>query len=163
MRFLFSILITVLTSCSQQAPEPKAESPSTAVVSETPSVQIDDYTLPKNPPTKADAEKWYQDFRVAKDKVFDGLFIKKTEEHIKLKTELYELTDRATTLFGEPMTSKLSYCTIVAIDLTEAWVTAAEIVRTGDLDRNAPNRIAAMAWSGGEKYGECLDTMDLLK
>lgn len=159
--FFLTLIAAVLTSCSQQVAEPKSQI--TAVVAETPAVQVDDYTLPKNPPTKADAEQWYQDFRAAKDKVFDGLFIKKTEEHIKLKTELHELTDRATKLFGEPMTSKLSYCTIVATDLTNAWEATAEIVRTGDIDRNPPNNIARAAWSGGEKYGECLDTIDLLK
>lgn len=113
--------------------------------------------------SKAEAEKWYQEFRSAKDKVFDGLFITKTEEHIKLTTQINDLNRRAEKLFGEPLTSALANCTSVAIGLQAVWGEIANLARTSQLDQKTPAFIASMAWLGGEKYPTCLDEIDKLK
>ncbi|WP_035384016.1 hypothetical protein [Ferriphaselus sp. R-1] len=120
---------------------------------------------PANPSatSKAEAEKWYQDFRAAKDKVFDGLFIKKTDEHRQFNQETTQLTRRAEALFGEPFTSEIAVCTQASISLQEVWRNIAEIGRTGNVDETVPSHIAVMAWGGGEKYPACLDQIDKLK
>ncbi len=114
-------------------------------------------------PTKAKAEKWRTEFRAAKDKVFDALFITKTSEHQNLTKKLNQLNAQAEKLFGKPMTSELASCTIAAIDLKGVWQHIAEIGRTGQLDKMVPSGIAYAAWNGGEHYPECLDAMDKLK
>lgn len=114
-------------------------------------------------PTKAEAEKWYQDFRAAKDKVLDGLFITKTNEHMKLNRQMVQLNQRAEKLFGLPYTSDISVCTQAAISLQEVWRNIADIGRTGQVDKMTPGHIALIAWGGGEKYPACLDQIDKLK
>ena len=114
-------------------------------------------------PKKADAEKWYKDFRAAKDKVFDGLFITKTKEHMQFNGTVVQLVSRAEKLFGEPLTSELANCTIVAISLQSAWGEMEQITRTQTLKNNTLPLIASMAWGGGEKYESCLDQIDKLK
>ncbi|MEO7343223.1 MAG: hypothetical protein ABIU85_00155 [Methylotenera sp.] len=114
-------------------------------------------------PKKTEADKWYKDFRAAKDKVFDSLFIKATNEHYKFNGKLVQITERAEKLFGQPMTSELANCTVVAMDLQTAWQNMADLSRAGLKDTsNLPN-IAQSAWSGGEKYGTCLNELDKLK
>jgi hypothetical protein len=114
-------------------------------------------------PTRAEAEKWYEEFRSAKDKVFDGLFITKTDQHLPLTKRMIELNRRAEKLFGLPMTSELANCTIVAINLQTIWGEIADLARTSNLKREMPAFLAAMAWSGGEKYPTCLAEIDKLK
>lgn len=113
--------------------------------------------------SKSEAEKWYQEFRSAKDKVFDGLFITKTNEHMKLTMQLNELEKRAEKLFGQPLTSQLATCTVVAIDLDTVWDEIHTLARTGQLEPSKPSFIASMAWAGGEKYPTCLAEIDKLK
>lgn len=113
--------------------------------------------------SKAEAEKWYDEFRVAKDKVFDGLFISKTTEHIKLTGQLNELTSRAEKLFGKPMTSDLANCTSSALAVQIIWENISDLARTGQLKTNLPAYIATKAWNGGEKYPTCLNEIDKLK
>ena len=93
-------------------------------------------------PTKADAEKWYTEFRAAKDKVFDGLFITKAGEHMKFNQQMTQLTRRAEKLFGQPFTSEISVCTQASISLQEVWRNIAEIGRTGQVDKMTPSHIA---------------------
>lgn len=125
------------------------------------------YSAAKASPTskisKADAEKWYQDFRASKDKVFDGLFITKDSEHIKFNQQITQLTRRAEELFGEPYTSEIAVCTQASISLQEVWRNIAEIGRTGQVEKTTPSHIASMAWGGGENYPACLDQIDKLK
>lgn len=113
--------------------------------------------------SKEDAEKWYQDFRAAKDKVFDGLYIQKTDEHRQFNQEVTQLTRRAEVLFGEPYTSQISVCTQASISLQAVWGNIAEVGRTGKVDTTTPSYIASMAWGGGEKYPSCLDMIGELK
>lgn len=127
-------------------------------------VQAPVITTPSHSTTsKVEAEKWYQDFRSAKDKVFDGLFIKKTDEHRQFNQEITQLTRRAETLFGEPYTSEAAVCTQASISLQEVWRNIAEIAQTGNVDATVPSHIALMAWGGGEKYPLCVDQIESLK
>lgn len=114
-------------------------------------------------PTKAEAEQWYEEFRSAKDKVFDGLFITKTDQHLPLTKKIFELNRRAEKLFGQPLTSDLANCTIVAGNLQAVWGEIADLARTSNMKREMPAFIALMAWSGGEKYPTCLTEIDKLK
>ena len=114
-------------------------------------------------PKKADADKWYRDFRAAKDKVFDGLFITKTGEHRKLNQQMSQLTGQAVKLFGEPYTSEISICTQASISLQEVWRNIADIGFSGQFDKMTPSHIASMACLGGEKYPDCLDQISKLK
>ena len=114
-------------------------------------------------PNKTEAERWYKDFRAAKNKVFDGGFVTKTNEHLKLTQQLAELTKRAEKLFGEPMTSELANCTVAAINLRNVWSSIAGIVRNGQLENRNLTFIVSTAWSGGENYPTCLNEMDKLK
>ena len=114
-------------------------------------------------PNKAEADKWYKDFRAAKDKVFDGSFVTKVNEHMKQTQQLAQLRSRAEKLFGEPLTSKLANCTVAAYNLQTVWSSIAEIARKGQLDNRTPAFIAVMAWTGGENYPVCIDEIDKLK
>jgi hypothetical protein len=114
-------------------------------------------------PSKIEAEKWYKDFRAAKDKVFDGSFVTETNEHLKLTEQLNNLTKRAAKLFGEPMTSELANCTVAAINLRNVWNSISGIVRNGQLENRNLTFIATTAWSGGENYPTCLNEIDKLK
>lgn len=114
-------------------------------------------------PKKSDAEKWYQDFRGAKDKVFDRMFITKTGDHTKLSQQIAMLTKRAEKLFGRPFTSDIAVCTQSAISLEEVWAGITEINRATQVNKMTPSHIASMAWNGGEDYPTCIDLIDKLK
>ena len=114
-------------------------------------------------PSKIEAEKWYKDFRAAKNKVFDGGFVTKTNEHLKLSQQLADLRKSAEKLFGEPMTSELANCTVATINLQNVWSSVAGIVRNGQLENRNLTFIASTAWSGGENYPTCLNEIDKLK
>ena len=114
-------------------------------------------------PTKAEAEQWYEEFRAAKDKVFDGLFIEKTNEHMVLTKQIIDLNRQAEKLFGEPLTSPLANCTSSAIGLQAIWSEIADLARTGNLEQRKPAYIASMSWRSGEKYPTCLAEIEKLK
>lgn len=114
-------------------------------------------------PKKADAEKWYADFRKAKDKALDALAIGKPEQYRSVSMQISNLRDRAVKLFGEPMTSDLARCTTSVMSLQNVWNEISMIGATGKLDKMTPAFIAQNAWSGGDDQSICRNEIEKLK
>ena len=114
-------------------------------------------------PSKAAADKWYSDFRKAKDKALDALAINKKEQYRSVHAEIEALQKRAVKLFGEPMSSDLARCTSSASYLGDVWSEITSIGGTGNVGKMTPSLIAQFAWSGGDDQAICRAELEKLK
>lgn len=108
---------------------------------------------------KADAEKWLSDFRNARDKANDALFLNDAEKRPLHTPVVMELVDRAEHIFGEG-----SECAKAAGHLNGAWMLEVFLMLNPSRNTNI-NLSGAMglAWEGGQVYGDCRDIIDNLK
>ncbi|MFZ4704138.1 MAG: hypothetical protein ACOYMG_29175 [Candidatus Methylumidiphilus sp.] len=114
-------------------------------------------------PKKADAEKWLTDFRAARDKTQDALFLNDEVKRRLHEQVLISLEDRAEKIFGDVF-SQYGDCTKAAMSANGYWADVISLMRSPS---NHPNMeissIVAMAWEGGQVYASCREKIDAMK
>ena len=127
------------------------------------------YAEPKNSvsspgtPKKADAEKWLTDFRSARDKTQDALFLNDAVKRTAHAFVLTNLEDRAKKLFGDVL-DQYGDCTKVAMSVSNYWQNVISLMGTlSNHPHMEISSIVAMAWEGGQVYASCREKIDAIK
>ena len=108
---------------------------------------------------KIDAQKWLKDFREAKDKTRDAIFITKLEKRLEHAQILRNLELRAQKLFGQDMV--FSDCAIAAINLSHVWQNEIQLLNKSD--NVTLGGLTNVAFETGQYYGYCRDVIDGIK
>lgn len=111
-------------------------------------------------PNKADAEKWLANFRAARDKTSDALFVNDAEKRAKLTPVIVELRDRAEKIFSDDF----SVCISAAEYVNGYWMNENFLMM--DPNHNTHIQLTGLltlVWEGGQAYGTCRDLIDTIK
>jgi len=110
-------------------------------------------------PKKTDAEKWLSDFRAAREKTGDALFLSNPAKRSAHMQTLMKLRDRSEQVFGQQ-----SDCSSAATGLVGMWGNEIDLARGGS---NSPymeaSSLAGLAWESGQSYGNCRNMIDGMK
>ena len=110
-------------------------------------------------PQKIDAQKWLKDFRDAKDKTRDAIFITKLEKRQEHSQVLKNLDLRAQKLFGQDMV--FSDCAMAATHLSHVWQNEIQLLNKSD--NVTLGGLTNAAFETGQSYGYCRDVIDGIK
>lgn len=115
-------------------------------------------TMCQAAPKAADAKKWLSDFRSAREKTSDALFLNDRTKSAKHTQVIMALRDRANKVFGQT-----SDCTATAEYLVSIWTTEIEIAIGSSNPNMAASSLTNLAWEAGQNYAICRDTVDSMK
>lgn len=109
-------------------------------------------------PKVADAKKWLSDFRSAREKTSDALFLNDPAKSAKHTQVIMALRDRSNKVFGQT-----SDCTTAAEYLVSIWTTEIELARGSNNPHIAVSSLTNLAWEAGQNYAACRNAVDLMK
>lgn len=109
-------------------------------------------------PSKLDASKWLKDFRSAREKTTDALFLNDAVKRSKHTQTILALRDRSHKIF--PQTSE---CIAASEALFNMWSNEIELVTNQSQPNLSATGLSHMAWEGGQNYYICRETVDSMK
>lgn len=122
------------------------------------SMSITVYAGPSTQPKKADADEWLADFRAARDKTGDALFLNDPVKRPAHTQVLMKLRDRAEVMFGD------GDCTKAAELVNSYWRSVVSLMISPSSNPHINlSGIVTSSWEGGQSYASCRQLIDGIK
>ena len=116
-------------------------------------------TIAQAEPSKAEAEKWLNDFTVAREKTYDSKLMGNDEQRIAYTQVLNKLRDRAEKLFGDTP----HHCTSAIYSVSNYWIDVNYLMSNPtDKPQDNLSQIVSLSFDSGHQYLNCLKLIDNL-
>lgn len=118
-------------------------------------------TIAHADPSKTDAERWLLDFRLARDRTNDALFIHHFDNRRKLTAEIESLKARAEKLFDK---TKYQACVNTINSVNSYWTSEVWLMSSPTSETHVTiSGVVDGAWEAGQTYVECRQLINALK